>query len=72
MCIRDSFNAWNENQFEEANWASGDFNGDGVADVSDFNIWNGQTFEESPLGVPEPDGFVLLATGCFGLMRRRG
>ena len=56
MCIRDSQYgdanldgvvnvideaAWNESRFSfGTGWATGDFNGDGLTDVSDFNVYN--------------------------------
>ena len=39
---------WNSNKFTSvAAWCSGDFNADGVVDISDFNVWNGNKFTAS-------------------------
>ncbi|MEM7315281.1 MAG: PEP-CTERM sorting domain-containing protein, partial [Planctomycetota bacterium] len=43
--------------------STGDFNGDGVSDVSDFNIWNGNRFQSVTDAVPEPASWVTLIVG---------
>ena len=36
---------WNDHRFQICQgWATGDFNGNGASDVSDFNIWNMNKF----------------------------
>ena len=49
----------NDSLFSAAGWATGDFNGDGVADVSDFNVWNSKHEDLAAIGVPEPSASVL-------------
>ncbi len=55
--------------FQPGNWASGDFNGDGTVDGTDFNLWieNSPTFAES---VPEPTSWWIVV-GLLWLPRRR-
>jgi hypothetical protein len=60
------FAAWNANRFSHlAAWTGGDFTANGFVDGQDFVLWNANKLfavAASPVAVPEPDGFILLAT----------
>ena len=68
------FDVWYEHRFTESDaWTDGDLNGDGLVDVSDFNIWNdNKSLAMGEIGqVPEPaSGLILLlalaAVSCVG------
>ncbi len=78
--VRD-FNVWNTNKFTSGtDWASGDFDGNGVTDVRDFNVWNTNKFTSASAAapeaggqVPEPTTWAMLAIGlaALALSRRR-
>lgn len=54
-------------------WAGGDFNGDGIADIQDFNtaVRNFTATESAIINIPEPGTFAMLGIGLIGLTRRR-
>lgn len=74
------FNIWNSNKGSAATWATGDFNGDQVANEADLMLLQANLFSPSKsVGaastvVPEPGSsvMVLLATvSLFAISRRR-
>ncbi|MCA9264152.1 MAG: hypothetical protein KDA60_09910, partial [Planctomycetales bacterium] len=65
---------WQSNTFRDlSGWSNADFNGDGLADVSDFNLWfanRGFTLVEGPeavpaQAVPEPGGYSWIPGLCW-------
>ena len=58
---------------ENTTWSTGDFNGDGLTDVRDFNLLNDNRSAGLPaFAVPEPAGLSLLAIlASFHWLRRR-
>ena len=66
---------WNQSAFQsQTNWASADFNGDGVTDGQDFNIWNahrGFVAEASQVAEPASSSVFLLLPGLWIVPRIR-
>ncbi len=65
---------WDTSKFLlDTGWATGDFNGDHVTDVSDFNVWNANRgFAIDMAAVPEPASVSLLIIGVIvTIMSRR-
>jgi hypothetical protein len=56
-------------------WATGDWNGDGDFNTSDFVLaFQVGAYEQGPRNVnvvPEPSLFVLITTGVIGITLRR-
>ena len=68
------FDIWSNYRFQSnTGWSTGDFNGDGSSDVSDFNIWNVHNGRvASPMAVPEPSALSPLVCGMILMCRRLG
>lgn len=70
------FSFFIQNMFtQSSSWCQGEFNGDAMIDVSDFNLWNSHKYGSSAAAnaIPEPSaGLLLLATvAVFPWCRKR-
>ncbi|MCA9263045.1 MAG: autotransporter-associated beta strand repeat-containing protein [Planctomycetales bacterium] len=67
------FDIWRMHAFGgETGWAAGDFTGDGITDVSDFNVWlKYRGFNAAGAAVPEPDATMWLSLSWLALSWRR-
>ncbi|MCA9263835.1 MAG: PD40 domain-containing protein, partial [Planctomycetales bacterium] len=63
------FELWYASRFHDVTgWGTGDFDGNGLTDVADFNIWNQHRgFSADVESVPEPDTWYLIC-GMVGLL----